>query len=66
MGTILDEMANQSSNINVNDWHCLTCRNYKGQLRCGANVFIAFEGANLAMCSFYERGRKCSHCGRVA
>lgn len=66
MSGIIEAMAAQSTNINVDNWHCLNCRNYKGKLRCEANVFIAFEGANLSMCSFYERGRQCPHCRRVA
>lgn len=63
--SVSEAIARQSENINVDDWLCLTCKNYEGDLRCKKNVFIAFTGANMRGCYFYEHGHKCRHCGRV-
>ncbi len=63
---ITEAIARQSDGINVDDWRCLTCRNYKGNLACNKNVFIAFTGANMNLCAFYERGQRCAHYGKVS
>ncbi len=64
--SITEAIAQQSAGINVSDWRCLTCRNYRGNLGCNKNVFIAFTGANMNLCAWYECGRKCRHCGKVS
>lgn len=64
-GTLIEEMVKQSQNIEPGVFLCEQCTNYKGALVCQKGVFIAFEGANLSHCSFFWRGRKCPHCGRV-
>lgn len=66
MMTIHDEMVRQSQDMKPENFRCNKCKNYKGNLACEKNIFIAFEGANMAMCRYYELGRKCPHCGRVS
>ena len=44
---------------------CATCKNHTGGCQCAKGVFIAFEGANIPMCCFYQQGIKCPHCGRI-
>lgn len=61
---IINEMIKQSQPSEY-AFTCTSCKNYKGSLSCEKKVFIAFEGANLDHCSFYEVGRKCRHCGRI-
>lgn len=58
-------MINQSQNMRPENFICASCKNYKGGCGCEKYVFIAFEGANMASCSFYQRGIKCPHCGRI-
>ena len=62
---ILKEIEKQSQDVKPENFLCFTCKNYKGGCRCEANVFIAFEGANLSSCFAYRQGRKCPHCGRI-
>ena len=59
------EIEKQSQNISPSNFICSGCKSYKGSCACEMNVFIAFEGANLSTCYFYQRGRKCPHCGRI-
>lgn len=63
--TILQEMMGQGNDINVDDWLCLACVNYLGKLRCQRNVFIAFTGANMSLCCYYQQSQICIHCGNV-
>ena len=44
---------------------CETCVNYHGGCGCDKMVFIPYQGCNTNGCSFYEKGVKCRHCGRV-
>ena len=64
---IIAEINRQSQYIeeDPNPFKCSTCCNYKGALKCGKGIFIAFEGANLSGCFGYEEGNKCRHCGRI-
>jgi hypothetical protein len=65
MASILKEMEKQSQDICPENFICSNCKNYKGACACEANVFIAFVGANMSNCRFYQSGRKCPYCGRV-
>jgi len=60
-----DEMVRQSQNMGPAVFSCARCKNYKGALSCGKGLFIAFEGANLYGCQFFEAGKRCQHCGRI-
>lgn len=62
---IRDEIIKQSRNWEQGFFLCASCRNYKGALVCENGIFIAFEGANLTHCSYYELGKKCRHCGKI-
>lgn len=42
---------------------CTDCVNHTGGCQCSKGVFIAFEGANIPNCCYYERGGECPHCG---
>ena len=64
---ILAEIVTQS-NPDFNGTYsfpCADCVNHTGGCQCNKGIFIAFEGANLSNCIYYERGRKCYHCGRI-
>ncbi len=65
MSSIADEIYKQSQGMDMGTFKCATCKNYKGGCCCEKWMFIAFEGANLSGCQFYEMGRKCPHCGRI-
>jgi len=66
VSSIEEEILRQSHYMPGNNWLvCGDCKNYKGACACEKNVFIAFEGANMSNCSFYDKGKKCPHCGRV-
>jgi len=43
---------------------CSDCKHYEGGCKCEKGVFIAFEGANISSCVYYETGIKCPHCRR--
>ncbi len=62
---ILDEMARQSQGMSPEKFICATCTKYEGALKCRIGVFIAFKGANMTGCWYYELGRKCLHCGKM-
>lgn len=64
MNSILEEIARQSKHAGMDNFVCSSCKFYAGKLACENNVFIAFEGADMRLCSFYRRGLKCPHCGR--
>jgi hypothetical protein len=52
-------MARQTPTID--GWVCPHCQNYKGELMCKKNVFIAFTQANMKECVFYlEERRNCN------
>jgi hypothetical protein len=59
------EMVKQSQNWEQGVFRCASCLNYKGACTCEKGIFIAFEGANLTHCSYYQQGKKCRHCGRM-
>jgi hypothetical protein len=61
--TILEEMQKQAQGMCPEKFVCKDCINYKGNLACDKNVFIAFVGANMSSCSFYQWGITCAHCG---
>ena len=65
MKSMRDEMVKQSQNIEPSAFLCDYCKSYKGKLSCEKGIFIAFAGANLSHCSFFERGRSCKYCGRI-
>ena len=65
MGTLIDEIIRQGSNVERGVFLCDSCQNYEGSCSCKKNIFIAFKGANLNHCSFYVCGKKCCHCGRI-
>ena len=55
MGDIGEILAVQTTPWNgLYEFKCGWCRSWRGGCRCGHNVFVAFEGANLAMCSLFE------------
>ncbi len=64
--TIIEELTHQSTpSLNGTcNFICSECKNYKGSCICEKGVFIAFVGANIPLCSFYEWGKHCPHCGR--
>lgn len=67
---IAQEIARQSigpgdPNLFWNLFWCGHCRNYEGALVCKKGVFIAFEGANLSNCRFFDLGKKCAHCDKI-
>lgn len=51
--TIHDAIVRQSSG-DPQGWICPKCWNYCGGVRCKANVFIAFTGAGLGNCGFFD------------
>ncbi len=63
---IREEMDRQSQNAGGANFWRRECKRYKGSLSCEYNVFIAFEGANMSNCGFYEPGRRCRHCGLIS
>jgi hypothetical protein len=63
---IKQEIERQSMGVgDITVFWCASCRNYEGALVCKKGVFIAFEGANLSNCHFFDPGEKCSHCGKI-
>jgi len=64
--TIGEELYKQSQGMDITNFICDTCVNYKGRCACEKNIFIAFVGANLNHCHAYKQGRKCPHCGRIS
>lgn len=46
-------------------WVCPQCIHYKGKLICEKGIFIAFSGANMSGCCYYNSGKKCHHCGMM-
>lgn len=62
--SILEIMVTQYQDMSPSNFICLKCKNYNGTLNCQKNVFIAFEGANMSHCSFWEKGQRCPYCGR--
>lgn len=64
MDSILTEMGRQSQNIKPYNFICEGCKFYDGGVGCEQNVFIAFKGANMRVCSFFKIGMKCPHCGK--
>ena len=63
--SVESEIVRQSQDCGQDNFFCDTCRNYKGGLKCEQGIFIAFTGANMALCRFYKKGKKCPHCGRI-
>ena len=61
---IREEMIKQGQNWEQGVFRCDSCINYKGALVCEKRAFIAFAGANLTHCSYYQWGIKCRHCGK--
>ena len=57
------EVERQSQNTTIDNFLCQHCIYYKGSLVCENGVFIAFQGANVSGCRFYQCGTKCPHCG---
>lgn len=43
---------------------CKKCIHYAGKLRCNKSVYIAFVGADMSDCIYYEEGKICKHCGK--
>lgn len=62
--SIQTEMARQSQDMGGLNFICSDCRNYEGGCKCNLGVFIAFTGANMSTCRFYQNGSKCPHCGK--
>jgi len=62
---ILIEMYKQSIDASGDNFYCKNCRHYKGGCGCEQCVFIAFVGANMSNCSYYQKGIKCPHCGEM-
>ncbi len=54
--TIGDAIWRQSQNASPDNFICIRCRNYELNLRCAQNVFIAFVGANLSGCVYFQAG----------
>ena len=59
-----EEIVRQSVDMGWDNFLCATCKNHSGGCKCDAGIFIAFEGANLSNCSYYQKGLKCPHCGK--
>ena len=64
MSSIADEMVKQSWNMGGDNFVCVSCKNYTGGYSCSKGVFVAFVGANMSGCIYYEKGVSCPHCGR--
>lgn len=64
MSSILTEMQKQSQNVKPENFICEQCVSYDGGVGCKQNIFIAFKGANMVNCCFFEPGMKCPHCGK--
>ena len=62
--SIGDELANQSQDMGGNNFICISCKNSTGGYGCSKGVFVAFVGANMSQCIYYEKGVSCPHCGR--
>ena len=62
--SLQEEMVRQGQDVSPDNFHCSNCRNHLGGCKCAQGVFIAFEGSNMASCSYWVLGRKCPHCGR--
>ncbi len=62
---IVDEMYRQLQNLTSENFGCDSCKNYEGSLVCKQRVFIAFKGANMSNCLFYQRGTLCPQCRQV-
>lgn len=58
------ELERQSVAMGGDNFICVDCKFHKDGYGCEKNVFVAFVGANMSGCRFYERGVKCPHCGR--
>ena len=56
-------MVKQARNMG-DTFICEHCKNYEGGCACAQHIFIAFTGANMEHCHYYERGVKCPYCGR--
>lgn len=57
--TLWDEIAKQSAS--GNGWICPNCKNHRGNLKCKQNVFIAFVGANMRHCIFFQEKESLSN-----
>ena len=55
--TIRDAIIRQSSG-DPQGWICPDCWNWGGGVHCKANVFIAFKGADLYGCQFFDNEPK--------
>ena len=62
--SIADEMVRQTQGMSLAEFRCDSCVYYDGAMRCQKNVFIAFVGANMGECRYYQWGITCKHCGR--
>ncbi len=64
MNSIRTEIEKQSQNMSWDNFLCSICKNYQGKLICLKGVFIAFTGANMSGCYYFEGGRLCKRCGK--
>jgi len=65
MSSIQVEMIRQSQDLKPEAFICKRCLSYEGSLKCAKGVFIAFTGANLSGCNWFQVGIKCIHCGKM-
>lgn len=61
--TLEEAIIRQSPTID--GWICSSCVNFEGDCKCGLHIFISCVGANMRGCVYFERGKKCRHCGLV-
>ena len=62
--SIQGQIVKQSQNMGYHNFICSDCINYDGGCKCKQGIFIAFTGANMSDCRYYQKGTKCSHCGK--
>ena len=65
MSTIMEEITRQSQNVRPENFICATCKYHTDGYGCQKGVFVAFQGANMSGCGWYELGKPCPHCGRM-
>jgi len=52
------EIRKQSDGAGWENFICSKCRHYDGGVICKENVFIAFTGANMKGCIYFEEERR--------
>ena len=60
-----DEIYKQSIDMGWDNFICHDCSNYEEGCKCIKGIFIAFTGANMSGCRYFEKGHKCKHCGKI-